>query len=933
MSPPCEQQRKTPCELAPPTSFADRVCAAYPSCSLSQFISNPGSCDASERCASCSPSCDPDAGCTGPSSAECNECLHAEYEGECVDSCPEGFQISLKTKKCVTCTGGPDCECGDGYFSSNDKCVKCKSCKANQFMVEPCGDFANTKCQTISKCWVNEYEESPPSKTSDRVCNRVTKCVVGEEYEALPRTKTSDRVCMPYSDPCDANDEIQVQNPTKYQDRVCAPKPTCDYRTEYLNKNTCASLTECDESTHFESRAPTQTSNRLCKRITKCKASEEEAVAPTPTSDRVCRKMSIKFWKATSYSPLCPKECGQNDDGSFTQKRTVECVDKSTGEVVPDDQCNEGKKPALERSCPRTECFSYEYQYGAFSSCDKRCGGGVQQRTSKCIRIGSLGSKKTVAKSLCADLPHEPEERSCNAKLCHWKVSTFGACSESCGGGVQLRDVSCYNPNTNKKTFASECLDDAKPAAEKACNTFECEEDIDDDGDSTEEEKCSCLQTWLEKEKAGRSFYQLVTDSLPKNGRAVLNASSVSGFCEYKWQLHEFCDETFTENELLEVTDAISRLRVRCDAPMWITEGDETCDELACGTTSSVPVSVRCVKEGANQKPVTISDDECALLQKPQDQKMCFGPPCVSYEWKALQDEWSECSSPCGGGIQTKTYKCFADGREIVDDSKCDAAQKPQDEKSCNENVSCKRFEWFAFPWSTCDANCAQTREITCMRSQMRDGMLRLDASYEQVDDSYCVSFERPETSKTCSAAACGTSGKLRYSYHAGEKVGCTSSSCGVRLWTREVTCRTAAQKIVSELFCAGLKRPITKGICGVDDEVSENLGDLDDIDDDLIDIATQKGTYVYQTSEWKECSADCDSGQTYREVTCVNKTSVAPLSLKQGAFQVVDDRHCLASQGEPPADVKACNTTRALATRGTHRKHGARALKCVAAA
>ena len=179
--------------------------------------------------------------------------------------------------------------------------------------------------------------------------------------------------------------------------------------------------------------------------------------------------------------------------------------------------------------------------------------------------------------------------------------------------------------------------------------------------------------------------------------------------------------------------------------------------------------------------------------------------------------------------------------------------------RECNTDISCGRYEWFTFPWSACSADCEQTREITCMRSAMKNGMLRLDQSFDQVDDSFCWEEARPDTSRRCTSQACGASGKARFNWFASpDRSGCTGS-CGIKTWEREVTCRSEDMAVVSELYCAGLKKPISRGLCGVDDDVSENLGDdLDDLDeddiDDLIDIGktAKNGKYVYQVGEYK---------------------------------------------------------------------------------
>lgn len=71
------------------------------------------------------------------------------------------------------------------------------------------------------------------------------------------------------------------------------------------------------------------------------------------------------------------------------------------------------------------------------------------------------------------------------------------------------------------------------------------------------------------------------------------------------------------------------------------------------------------------------------------------------HEWYASQ--WSQCSSKCSEGIQTRKVFCGVaeeDGTiKKVEDDKCDAALKYESEKNCTGEEECKG-DWFSGPWS-----------------------------------------------------------------------------------------------------------------------------------------------------------------------------------------------------------------------------------------
>lgn len=75
----------------------------------------------------------------------------------------------------------------------------------------------------------------------------------------------------------------------------------------------------------------------------------------------------------------------------------------------------------------------------------------------------------------------------------------------------------------------------------------------------------------------------------------------------------------------------------------------------------------------------------------------------------------------CGKGVQTRNVHCaqFADNviTPTDDESKCDAAEKPEASKECDTGKECPG-QWFAGPWSKCTKPCGggeKSRKVLCI--------------------------------------------------------------------------------------------------------------------------------------------------------------------------------------------------------------------------
>ncbi|XP_065171313.1 papilin-like isoform X3 [Atheta coriaria] len=227
----------------------------------------------------------------------------------------------------------------------------------------------------------------------------------------------------------------------------------------------------------------------------------------------------------------------------------------------------------------------------------------------------------------------------------------------------------------------------------------------------------------------------------------------------------------------------------------------------------------------------------CDPSNRPSDSQRCGDQPCDA-NW--IAKPWGKCSAPCGvGGNQTRQVVCervIASGvASIVDDEQCDNIQKPPTEQPCNQGQVCA--EWHTGAWKPCDHLCGggkETRVVTCFR--------KVKGKKEKLDDSECAEG-KPENERICNQRPCEGVDWVTSDWSGCDKCGLTSES-------RRVQCATAKGEVYPEELCKADEKPEAEKECTTEVKDCE---------------------YEWYASQWSECSAKCGKGVMTRKVFCAS--------------------------------------------------------------
>ncbi|XP_075295545.1 ADAMTS-like protein 2 isoform X4 [Opisthocomus hoazin] len=253
-----------------------------------------------------------------------------------------------------------------------------------------------------------------------------------------------------YSDLCESADI------TRPDERKVCKNPACGPQWEMSEWSECSA--RCGERSVVTRDIRCSEDEKLCD------------ASARPLAEKNCTGPPCdRQWTVSDWGP-CSGGCGQG-----RMIRHVYCK-TSDGRVVPESQCNLEAKPLAIHPCGDKNCPSH-WLAQDWERCNTTCGRGVKKRIVLCLEIVN-GKIKTRNPADC-DVAKKPvEETTCFERPCFkWYTTPWSECTKTCGIGVRMRDVKCYQG----KDIVRGCDPLVKPVGKQTCDLQPCPTEPPDD--------------------------------------------------------------------------------------------------------------------------------------------------------------------------------------------------------------------------------------------------------------------------------------------------------------------------------------------------------------------------------------------------------------------------------------------------------------------
>uniref|UniRef100_A0A8C0EY16 ADAM metallopeptidase with thrombospondin type 1 motif 13 n=1 Tax=Bubo bubo TaxID=30461 RepID=A0A8C0EY16_BUBBB len=155
-----------------------------------------------------------------------------------------------------------------------------------------------------------------------------------------------------------------------------------------------------------------------------------------------------------------------------------------------------------------------------------------------------------------------------------------------------------------------------------------------------------------------------------------------------------------------------------CVIPRWHYKMGSCSVSCGGGVMRKVPY---CARETGEKAEEIVADTECDGLPRPEEQEPCNLEPCPP-RWKVTPA--GSCSSSCGLGLAVQLVTCvqIRQGKEILlEERLCPAAEKPLTSVPCVIRMC--SYEWSFSEWTECSTSCGngiQTRQDFCLNPLTR---------------------------------------------------------------------------------------------------------------------------------------------------------------------------------------------------------------------
>ncbi|XP_036983721.2 ADAMTS-like protein 2 [Artibeus jamaicensis] len=253
-----------------------------------------------------------------------------------------------------------------------------------------------------------------------------------------------------YSDLCEATDAVRPE------ERKTCRNPACGPQWEMSEWSECTA--KCGERSVVTRDIRCSEDEKLCDPNTR-PVGEKECTGPP------CDRQ----WTVSDWGP-CSGSCGQG-----RMIRHVYCK-TSDGRVVPESQCPVETKPLAIHPCGDKNCPAH-WLAQDWERCNTTCGRGTKRRLVLCMELAH-GKPQTRSGPECGLAKKPPEESTCFERPCFkWYTSPWSECTKTCGVGMRMRDVKCYQGTD----IVRGCDPLVKPVGRQACDLQPCPTEPPDD--------------------------------------------------------------------------------------------------------------------------------------------------------------------------------------------------------------------------------------------------------------------------------------------------------------------------------------------------------------------------------------------------------------------------------------------------------------------